>query len=81
MALSSLAAYGDSDSEESTHEDEKDTHKKVDVQTKELMTLRRTKETAKRAGTVQITLPQITKVSLKLNFMQIHSIIIIVTER
>ncbi len=66
MALSSLAAYGDSDSEQSDQEETC-----AQKQTKELMTVRRTKETSKRAGTVQITIPQISKVSQSLKIAMV----------
>ena len=64
MALSALVGYSDSDSEDSGHEDNLDAQKKPGISTKDLLGVKRTKETATRKGTVQISLPQI-KVGLK----------------
>ena len=58
MALSIIAGYGDSDSEESIPEDFEEVKKISDTKIKDLVVVKRLKQTNKK-GLIQISLPEV----------------------
>ena len=58
MALSTIAGYGDSDSEESIPEDFEEVKKISDTKIKDLVVVKRLKQTNKK-DLIQISLPEV----------------------